>query len=63
MSSALQARSQENPATSETWPGFFEWQASGAVFEIESLAVTAGTDVAFANATPPASAPDPGATR
>ena len=32
----------------ETWPGFFEWQASGAVFEIESLAVTAGADVAFA---------------
>jgi uncharacterized protein (TIGR02246 family) len=32
----------------ETWPGFFEWQASGAVFEIESLAVTAGTDVGFA---------------
>ena len=32
----------------ETWPGFFDWQASGAVFEIESLAVTAGADVAFA---------------
>jgi ketosteroid isomerase-like protein len=32
----------------DTWPGFFEWQASGAVFEIESLDVTAGTDVAFA---------------
>jgi uncharacterized protein (TIGR02246 family) len=32
----------------ETWPGFFGWQASGAVFEIESLAVTAGADVAFA---------------
>ena len=32
----------------QTWPGFFEWQASGAVFEIESLEVTAGTDVAFA---------------
>jgi uncharacterized protein (TIGR02246 family) len=32
----------------ETWPGFFDWQASGAVFEIESLDVTAGTDVAFA---------------
>ena len=32
----------------DTWPPFFEWQASGAVFEIESLAVTAGTDVAFA---------------
>jgi uncharacterized protein (TIGR02246 family) len=32
----------------ETWPGFFEWQASGAVFELESLEVVAGTDVAFA---------------
>ncbi|MGM1065135.1 nuclear transport factor 2 family protein [Saccharothrix sp. Mg75] len=32
----------------ETWPGFLRWQASGAVFEIESLDVTAGTDVAFA---------------
>jgi uncharacterized protein (TIGR02246 family) len=32
----------------ETWPGFFEWQASGAVFEIVSLDVTAGADVAFA---------------
>jgi ketosteroid isomerase-like protein len=32
----------------ETWPGFFEWQASGAMFEIESLEVTAGVDVAFA---------------
>ena len=32
----------------ETWPGFFEWQASGAVFEIKSLDVTAGADVAFA---------------
>ncbi|MCU1658667.1 MAG: hypothetical protein JWO57_3323 [Pseudonocardiales bacterium] len=32
----------------DTWPGFFEWQASGAVFEIESLKVTAGSDVAFA---------------
>jgi uncharacterized protein (TIGR02246 family) len=32
----------------DTWPGFFEWQATGAVFEIESLDVTAGADVAFA---------------
>jgi uncharacterized protein (TIGR02246 family) len=31
-----------------SWPGFFEWQASGAVFEIESLEVTTGADVAFA---------------
>lgn len=32
----------------ETWPGFFEWQRSGGSFEVESLDVTAGTDVAFA---------------
>ena len=31
-----------------TWPGFFKWQQSGASFELESLEVTAGTDVAFA---------------
>jgi ketosteroid isomerase-like protein len=35
-------------AYQETWPGFFEWQRSGAVFQIESLEVTAGMDVAFA---------------
>jgi uncharacterized protein (TIGR02246 family) len=32
----------------ETWPPFFEWQRSGASFEIVELAVTAGDDVAFA---------------
>jgi uncharacterized protein (TIGR02246 family) len=32
----------------ETWPPFFEWQARGASFEIESLEITAGDDVAFA---------------
>ena len=32
----------------ETWPPFFQWQASGAFFEVVSLEVTAGTDVAFA---------------
>jgi ketosteroid isomerase-like protein len=32
----------------DSWPGFFEWQASGASFELESLDVTAGDDVAFA---------------
>src|ERR1700759_3704591 len=32
----------------ETWPGFFEWQASGAAFAIEALEVTAGAEVAFA---------------
>jgi uncharacterized protein (TIGR02246 family) len=35
-------------AYEETWPPFFEWQASGATFEIVSLAVTAGRDVAYA---------------
>jgi ketosteroid isomerase-like protein len=34
----------------ETWPPFFEWLANGAVFQVESLDVTAGTDVAFAYA-------------
>jgi uncharacterized protein (TIGR02246 family) len=32
----------------ETWPPFFEWQRSGASFEIVSLDVTAGGEVAFA---------------
>jgi uncharacterized protein (TIGR02246 family) len=32
----------------DTWPGFFEWQARGAAFEIVSLEVTAGEDVAYA---------------
>ncbi len=31
-----------------TWPPFFEWQRSGASFEIVELGVTAGADVAFA---------------
>jgi uncharacterized protein (TIGR02246 family) len=34
----------------ETWPPFFAWQAQGASFEIVSLEVTAGADVAFAYA-------------
>jgi uncharacterized protein (TIGR02246 family) len=34
----------------ETWPPFFEWQARGASFEIESLDVSAGDDVAYAHA-------------
>jgi uncharacterized protein (TIGR02246 family) len=33
-----------------SWPAFFEWQAQGGTFEIESLDVTAGDDVAFAQA-------------
>jgi uncharacterized protein (TIGR02246 family) len=32
----------------ETWPPFFGWQARGASFEIVSLDVTAGEDVAYA---------------
>ena len=32
----------------DTWPGFFEWQRRGAVFDVVSLEVTAGADVAFA---------------
>jgi uncharacterized protein (TIGR02246 family) len=34
----------------DTWPPFFEWQARGASFEIVSLDVTAGDDVAYAYA-------------
>jgi uncharacterized protein (TIGR02246 family) len=34
----------------DTWPPFFEWQRRGATFEIVSLDVTAGEDVAFATA-------------
>jgi uncharacterized protein (TIGR02246 family) len=34
----------------ETWPPFFEWQARGASFEIVSLDVTAGEEVAYAHA-------------
>jgi ketosteroid isomerase-like protein len=32
----------------ETWPPFFEWQRSGAVFEVVDLDVTAGAEVGFA---------------
>lgn len=34
----------------QTWPGFFEYQARGATFDILSLEVSAGEDVAFAHA-------------
>ena len=34
----------------DSWPPFFEWQRSGAVFDIEELEVVAGGDVAFAYA-------------
>ena len=32
----------------DSWPAFFAWQASGAVFDIESLDVVVGSDVAIA---------------
>jgi uncharacterized protein (TIGR02246 family) len=34
----------------ESWPPFFEFQKRGAVFEIVSLEITAGNEVAFAHA-------------
>lgn len=34
-------------AYGEVWPPFFAWQASGAVFEVVELDVTAGEDVAY----------------
>jgi uncharacterized protein (TIGR02246 family) len=34
----------------ETWPPFLRWQAQGGSFEIESLDITAGDEVAFAYA-------------
>ena len=34
----------------DTWPPFFAWQWQGACFELTSLEVTAGADVAFASA-------------
>lgn len=53
------------PAYRQVWPPFFDWQARGASFEIVSLEVTAGDDVAFAYAllrcgTPEDLAQDPG---
>jgi len=35
-------------AYAQTWPPFFAWLESGAVFELESLEVTAGEEVAVA---------------
>ena len=34
-------------AYGRTWPPFFQWQASGAVFEVVELDVTAGDEVAY----------------
>jgi uncharacterized protein (TIGR02246 family) len=47
----------------ETWPGFFEWQAQGASFEIVSLEVEAGEDVAYAFALLRCGTPDELAAR
>jgi uncharacterized protein (TIGR02246 family) len=30
-----------------SWPPFFEWQAAGAAYELESLDVVAGAEIAF----------------
>ncbi|MET8093418.1 nuclear transport factor 2 family protein [Micromonospora sp. NPDC005220] len=46
-----------------TWPEFFRWQASGAVFELTSLDITAGDTVAYANALLRCGTPDDLATR
>lgn len=32
----------------DTWPGFFEWQAKGATFDLLELDITTGADVAYA---------------
>ncbi|MGW1209561.1 YybH family protein [Streptomyces sp. NPDC002499] len=37
-------------AYSAAWPPFFDWQAQGACFEIDTLDVMADTDVAYAHA-------------
>ncbi|MEV4317195.1 nuclear transport factor 2 family protein [Actinocrispum sp. NPDC049592] len=37
-------------AYTRTWPPFFEWLRQGAIFELQNLDITAGDDVAFAEA-------------
>jgi uncharacterized protein (TIGR02246 family) len=32
----------------DTWPGFFQWQAQGATFDLLELDITAGSDVGYA---------------
>jgi uncharacterized protein (TIGR02246 family) len=32
----------------DAWPGFFQWQAQGATFDLLELNITAGADVAYA---------------
>jgi uncharacterized protein (TIGR02246 family) len=50
-------------AYAETWPEFFEWQASGAVFELQSLDVVAGQTAAYAYALLRCGTPEEFATR
>jgi ketosteroid isomerase-like protein len=45
-------------AYAATWPGFFEWQAKGASFELVETQVTAGTDVAYVAALLRCGSPD-----
>jgi hypothetical protein len=42
----------------ETWPPSFTWQRQGASFEIVSLDVSAGEDVAFSHALPRCGTPE-----
>lgn len=37
-------------AYARTWPPFFAWQRQGACFEIDSMEITTGSEVAFAHA-------------
>src|SRR5687767_8172750 len=48
--STCRRRTNCGASTPTAWPPFFEWQKRGAVFEIVSLDVTAGDNVAFATA-------------
>src|SRR5690348_15676825 len=43
-----QEGARRRAADAATWPPFFEWQATGATFDVLELDVTAGADVAFA---------------
>jgi uncharacterized protein (TIGR02246 family) len=47
----------------DTWPPFFDWLRSGAVFERQELDVTVGGDVAFAHGLLRCGKPDDLATR
>jgi uncharacterized protein (TIGR02246 family) len=45
-------------AYGRSWPAFFEWQATGATFELASLDITAGDTVAYAHALLRCGSPD-----